>query len=505
MYESYMLNNVFRTSSSRQYSTYELSRSTLPRTISLSSRFTEYYFQPLFTPTETFPNFFEKLSYPKDTSDLLLPNLQSKKQNGEFKRANKAMKSNKRLLKKIESILSFLQASIEESNILLNENKFDSIKLSLKQNSLSRTSLVPEEITKRVTDEGLKLKLNCESISLLNLLNNWTVCYSTHKELIDTLEAYKKLVSKYVRRYYRRESNIDQLRNLLIAAKNEQMERENSINNNKWTEGHEKSVIKKRTVKRKCKCVWTQLSSYFLNFNPEIKRSLKNLEPPFIRSDSNIQFLNMSSINRLGAIAKMLQYCLDNGITVAEFMDDRTYQKIKTRLKRMEETVLTTQPGAIKDIVYCPSLTEIPFLLSLKNENIESIVGILKNSVTLPYNSCISKRREEELKEIADENRSLVAKINERIMHTKEPIVEQVKNEQFTLRIKKRCRKEKKDAKPKKQKLEDSGTDTNTTPKEHSLKTVIQLPFTIDKPKFKVLKLHQESEENGIDNISIKL
>jgi hypothetical protein len=492
MYETSRQSNLFPLSTTEMnLNAYGLSKTVLPEITHLSSNLEEYYFKPLFTPDEPFPDLFEDLLHPKNYRDLIFGSMQTEERGDQRKEDVKLsglVKSNKRLLKKIETVLRSV-SSLNEKQVM--EVGSGRMRLSLRQDGV----FLGRESEKRMTGEKLRSKLESESVCLLNLLRNWTVCSANHEELIDSMERYKSLINKYVRRSFRREHPIDQLRNLLFEAKNTQVERVNSLFQNETIEGHGKHTVKRRAIKSKHKHIWTQLSLFFLNINQDMKHSLSNFESPFIRTKDNIQFLNMLYINKLSAIAKMLQYCLDNGITVAEFMEDRTYQKIKARLKRIEDAALVYSAGTIKEVMHCPSLNEIPYLLSLKNADIGSIANVLKNNVTssLSFNYLdMPLKCEEELKKVEEKNKGMINRLNERISRAKEIPVPQIKMSKDICRVKKRKRKRKKDEKFKRQKLEDSGSDTNATPKEHSVKTTIQLPLVIDGPKFKVVRYEKE-------------
>jgi len=484
MYERYKQRNFFPLSNSEMnLNDYGLSKIVIPEIMHLSSKLEEYHFKPLFTPDQLFPKPFEDLSYPKDYKDLIFDNAQSEEKTSdalksEAVKLSKLVKSNRHLLKRIETTLTFVQSLSGEQ---LLQQSSGSIKLSLRQGAVFSM----KGSGKRMTNKELRSKLENESVCLLNLLKNWTACSANHKNVIDSMERYRKLVNKYVRRNYHKEYPINQLHNLLLEGKNAQIEGPNFLFQSQSVKNNRKHT--KRAIKSNHKYICTQLGLSFLGINQDAKRSLRNLESPFIRNKGNFQFLNMSSINKLLAIAKMLQYCLDNGITVAEFMEDRTYQKIKARLERMKEVAIVDPLGVIKDVVHCPSLDEMPFLLSLKSADIGSVADVLKNNVaSLPYTKT-PLNSEEELKRVEGRNKSIIEK-------TGEVSVLQTKMNHDICRVKRRRKKGNKDNKIKKQKIEDLGSDTNTTPKECSIKRIIQLPITVDKPKFKVLRVDQESE-----------
>lgn len=483
MYTSHKQHSLFDITDSEQVglSACEFSSVFLPEAMHFTGERTDYSFKPLFDANEPLPNLFEKLGFPKSASDLLSLRKQSADQIKRMRRLNKIKKFNKRLLRKIDSILEFAESVSSPSQ----ETGTGALKLTFNKSLITITSVRTKE--KRMTDEELRLKLESKKILLLDLLKNWTASSASHKNIIDTMESYKKLVNKYARKYHRIENSADQLCDLLLKAKNAHISSTNSLNSGE-SASH---GVKKRSTKKKHTHVWNQLNLYFMDINQDIRGSLNRFDSASPINEVNIEFLNVASINRLLAIAKMLQYCLDNGITVAEFLDDRTYQKIKARLKRLEETVLLAPPGTVKEKIYCPSLDEIPFLLLLGKDNIEGTIDTLKDSLTSVCSMNFSLKREKELVEISERNRKLVAKISERIATTKEITIPQIEidNTIFKRRYKKaKCQK--------RQKLDDSESDTNTTRKEDSLKTTVQ---SMKKPKFKVIRFPCESIEGCID------
>lgn len=455
-------------------------RSNGPKLMYLSKEFVECSsgFGSIFSESESLPNFFEELALPKDFTDLLLLDPQPKKIISEMEKTKKIMKNNKKLLTKIEATLSFLQSRTTQS--LAHDTNFQGAKLL-------PIATIP---TRRMTDEELRVKLESEKSVLLDLLKDWATSRATHKNIIGAIENYKKLVKKYIRRYHRKDNPIEQLHLLLLKAKNAYITEANSSNvTEDFIETRGKYLSKRKNIKKRDKDIWAQLNLYFMGIGENIKTTLNTLTTSLPQPEPCIQFLNMFVINRLSAIAKMLQYCLDNGITVAEFMEDRTYQKIKARLKRIDEV----SSGGI-EALYCPSLDEIPFLLSLRGENIENIINGLKSSITFQHTSITSPRSEEELKIISDKNKNIVRNVIEKIIEAKDNDMPRTEIKDIICKIRKKHKRGRKNEK-KKPKLDDYESDTNTTPKEHSLKTIMQLPSITGKLKSKVLRFYYGHSE----------
>ena len=453
-------------------------RSIVPEIMYLSEEYSSFS-KPLFTANESFLELFYQLDNSIKASDLLLPYPQQKQITSKKEELKRILKSNERTLEKIRAAIEFIQSTKYQQNPFPPVTTFKTPKLSFDKN----VSLIISLPMKRISEEELKTKIEQESTFLLDSIKDWTGSSANHENIIYTMEHYKKLVRKYIHRYCRKENPIDRLYNLLARARNTHINKANVLSSNgneNLVENQEKHVLKKKIIKTKNKCIWTQLNLWFMDINEDMKRSLDSIISTLPNSKIPIQFLNVAAINRLSAIAKMLQYCLNNGITVDEFMKDRTYQKIKARLKRMERTDIS---GGNKGTMYYPSLDEIPYLLSLRNDNIEIVVDQLKSNIILLHNTYL--RNEEELERVWSRNRRIIGKMKKKIPQTTRNTIPQKKITRVISR--KRHRKERKYEKRKIPKLEDSNSDTNTTPKEHSLKTT---PPIIDKPKFKVIKCY---------------
>ena len=124
--------------------------------------------------------------------------------------------------------------------------------------------------------------------------------------------------------------------------------------------------------------MWKRLDQYFedIDTNP-----LERLLPIPKEKQEERTFLNMEAVNRLAAIAKMLQYCDEKKINVTEFVEDRTYQKVKAKLKQ------SVVDNNTYKLIYCPSLEEIPYLLSIETEFLGKIIDCLKEDILRGFNS----------------------------------------------------------------------------------------------------------------------
>eukprot|EP00826_Nyctotherus_ovalis_P046115 TRINITY_DN5175_c0_g1_i5.p1 TRINITY_DN5175_c0_g1~~TRINITY_DN5175_c0_g1_i5.p1 ORF type:complete len:310 (+),score=38.14 TRINITY_DN5175_c0_g1_i5:209-1138(+) len=306
---------------------------------------------------------------------------------------------------------------------------------------------------------------------LTESLKYWTICAANHKDIIDAMEGYKNLVSKYVKKYYSKENSVECLCSLLTKAKCR-----GDLSPLEESESHVERLTLKKHAKAKDKHIWKLLNLHFMGIDQEVRKILKKFGSPSLRAETSTQFLDMASINRLSAIAKMLQYCLDNRITISEFINDRIYQKVSARFKLLKEA---NPQGASKEILYCPSPSEIPYLLSLDFGNIESLVVRLKSNMLAFRGASTLLAREKELKVVANRNKVMIEKVSKKTLNTEEDVMPYVEIKQIITRIEKRCKREGK------QRLNDLGSDTNTTLKESSLKSTIKFPHAVGGPKFK--------------------
>lgn len=461
----------------------EFSRMDAPEIMSISEEYMDYsfHFRPLFAINEPFPNLFENLEFARDASDLVIFYTDLKKPVVNVGKVKKMMKSNRALLKKIELVVAFLQSESEEQSLLHPKMPLNAFKQSFNKVPLPVSPLPAQE--KCGKDKGLSAKLSKAGAMLIESLKYWTVCAACHKDIIDAMEGYKSLVSKYVSRCYSKESSIERLCSLLARAK-----RKVGLGPLEESESHvERLALKRKNTSPKEKLIWKLLNLHFTEIGWEVRQLLRKFNSSSHYTKVSVKFLDIASINRLSAIAKMFQYCLDNRITISDVINDRIYQKMGARFKLLKEA---NSQGTSKEVLHCPSLNEIPYLLSLDFGNIESLVAKLKNNVLDFRRAGASLVREEKLKAIAKTNKIIIKRVGKRMLSTEEGVMPQAEATQIVSRVRKRCKRGRKEEK---QRLNDLGSDTNTTLKESSLKTTIKPPPAVGGPKFKILKSHDRT------------
>ena len=290
-------------------------------------------------------------------------------------------KSNKRISKKIEKVLSFLKV---HSNFINEE--------------LTR-SLLESKKDSNSFDNYDTTKLKLSQKNLLTEIRMWSGTEEDHKKIMDLLENYKKLIKQFMNALLNKTDRFNDICNALS-------EKEDIHSNKRKT----KRINKKAFV-------WNAINSYFTPIHSDVRRDIKSLI-----SSSNEEFhkeefelLNIVAVNRLSAIAKMLQYCNENKIAVGNFMKDRIEQKLKTRLKQKK---LLDHSIQINETL--PTMNEVSYLSSIKNSNINFVIDTLKYSL-LNWNSKLEPTidrytyLENNLKIITNKNNSRLKLLQERI------------------------------------------------------------------------------------------
>ena len=210
------------------------------------------------------------------------------------------------------------------------------------------------------------------------------------------LEKYKRLVRKYIRKHFAEDNVFTRLLTVLANAdiKHDKKPRKNGLSiqytNRKNAartadtgidldsdERHGKLVRqkarKKGTLGSKGKNVWAQLEPFFASISDDVQSAFDSLLEPqnFPEPMHDGQFLNVYAINRLCAIAKMLLYCQENEVGIPQFMEDRTYQKIKARQKQR----------AGEESIYFPTAEEVDYLLCVGKERANQVMAELKEII----------------------------------------------------------------------------------------------------------------------------
>ena len=134
----------------------------------------------------------------------------------------------------------------------------------------------------------------------------------------------------------------------------------------------------------------------------------------------DVKFLNMESINRLSAIAKMLVYCIDNKISVEEFVTNRTYQRINSHIFAAQLNP-TNNSEIQKRNQYFPSREEFSFLRTIKGEDLNHCVCCLMTKINSSSNLLDPNDHEKEFHNVMLKNKFIIKKILNKMQNDKKP------------------------------------------------------------------------------------
>jgi len=213
-------------------------------------------------------------------------------------------RSNKRLYKKTKLVLDFLKnAGINEKALKTN------MEVCVKDEVIDTMSTAIKKC--------IRSPLEKQADNLLEKIKSWSASQPDHKEIISLLENYKKAVSKYIHNKTKKTNTFTELLTILSRK------------------GHNQHIDKPNSKKKRYNVIWNTFDTFFSSAKLQISDMIERmLKKEYEVEELKDGVLNMYAVNRLAAVAKMLQYCIDNGMTINEFMEKRTYQKIKARLNQ---------------------------------------------------------------------------------------------------------------------------------------------------------------------------
>ncbi len=185
-------------------------------------------------------------------------------------------------------------------------------------------------------------------------------------------------------------------------------------------------AIRKKTHNKKSKGtyskeevekVWAELNHYFDSTPFEI---LDELRPAGTLTDFP-NLLNMYAVNRLAAIAKMLQYCSDNNLDPSKFKEGRVCQKIRAWHKMHKITSggsdgskdeFCISPYTDHEGICYPLLEELEYLLSLDLDSLPAEIAALKAVLAAPCTKSANETDTEEiLRSVSERNQQLISKM----------------------------------------------------------------------------------------------
>jgi len=305
------------------------------------------------------------------------------------------LNTNQKLNGKTKNTLELTPTTTE--SLIADKNEEDKV------NTLSSVRKRPGPfIIERVTNnkDTTNPELERTKNSILTELRTWTADTRNHKHIIDLLEKYKKLVLKYTEEYFNKINELSEFKDSLI----------NSLNNKNAMKKEEFTKYKKQK-RAKGKKIWDQVDFYLEDISPTVKKSFEKLLMSTYKNTISNGFLNIGAINQIAAIAKMLQYCNENGITINEFIEDRIYSKIKAKC-------------IVNKLVYAPNLDEIGYLMSLDTHCLNEIINSLKDRIQYKPSLIPTHSLEEQLNQLSLNNKRIIQQILKRINNPKKVDVE---------------------------------------------------------------------------------
>lgn len=219
--------------------------------------------------------------------------------------------------------------------------------------------------------------------------------------LIQILEEYKTAINRLVDRF--------EQKNMELTIERLKAYKKRSKLSKKRTAKIMKCIGEKKDTEK----VWDKLNAHFEYSPSYILEQLQ--ETP----EEELQFsslLNLHAINRLSAIAKMIQYCKENKIELKQFKEGRTPQRIKGWHKMSKITAITYGPimESYQDTYLdnkgrCyPLLSELDYLMSLNPSAIGEEITRLKVMLN-KQKDCNKPDKELELERISMHNKELLA------------------------------------------------------------------------------------------------
>ncbi len=255
-------------------------------------------------------------------------------------------------------------------------------------------------------------RLQCE---ILSSLPSWTIDSLNHVPMIKLLEDYKRTIRRLVRLWAKEEDPyeklFEQLKELRKVAESEQFKvplyfsgiagkrkrgsPEVEINGHANPQNLAKAYIKALGGKDS---PWLQTFSYFPEIPETVIDPFTAIHMPTSRSllIGNTKPLPLYAINRLSAIAKMLQYCKESRIDLEQFQKGRIRQKISAL--QLQRKCLREDPRLYPkhstfyqgnghsngttdhdSLSYPPTQDELDYLLGLDVSQIDWIITELKD------------------------------------------------------------------------------------------------------------------------------
>lgn len=314
----------------------------------------------------------------------------------------KMHRTNKRLLKKIRKTSEFLKSLNEGEisatpatlDVVSPKGTLESIQELSPGHFVLHLSTIKDEPKEHVITSQLSKNLPTnESYQLqgeiLQAVSRWSRLSYNHKTVIKLLEAYKSSVKSQIQS--KKEDPYTRLYHELHKLRDETKAEGKKVpfyfpwpfKNRCHLPTNQKDLIKEYVKSLGGKeSPWMQ-SEYFSRIPKTIIDCFREINEQSCK-DGEIPFLSLYAVNRLTAIAKMLNYCQDSRIDVQQFQQGRTKQKIAALQSRRksfleEQRIFHTENSIIEESFF--SLEELDYLLNLNLSKLDQIIDSLKSTL----------------------------------------------------------------------------------------------------------------------------
>jgi len=312
-------------------------------------------------------------------------------------------KRNEKLDRHIQKLLDFITST--------NIGEYSMKQECIKELSPGRFIININDIKHHDKDlEELKVKVLAE-------LSVWNKFSFTHKRIIKLLEEYKYLTKSLIDRetdpYTRLFNDLRILRDQSKILPHPYTSQTQEVSNKEYI----KSLGGKQSP-------WTRFE-YFAQIPQSITRNLQATTNESVEC-KEMELLSLYAVNRLAAIAKMLNYCEEFRINIEQFKNGRMKQKLaalRSQRKLIPDENSTPNSKSVHiETGYYPTSEELDYLLGLDTSRLDNVMSELKASVQY---SITENARETEMKKLLnwylDRNKALKLKLLQRISTDKVP------------------------------------------------------------------------------------
>eukprot|EP00831_Metopus_contortus_P077942 TRINITY_DN743_c0_g2_i1.p1 TRINITY_DN743_c0_g2~~TRINITY_DN743_c0_g2_i1.p1 ORF type:complete len:412 (+),score=60.81 TRINITY_DN743_c0_g2_i1:58-1293(+) len=236
-----------------------------------------------------------------------------------------------------------------------------------KRRRRSKSGQSRSSLSKRAAPASGDNELSIQEVEIQNAIAQWVLGIENHKTVIKLCEQYKKSVHSSFPSISEFESIYCKLKELTgldsISKKSPSKKSEKKLRGG--------SIKKHSSEPQEEETIWTCIDQYFIPTNlhtaAEFKRllhfgSADELQTPHL--------LNLGAINRIAALAKMLQYCQETGTPLRKFREGRITQRIVAwhkvhNTENSDWCYNKITKGRSVDEEYFPLVEEMKYLINL--------------------------------------------------------------------------------------------------------------------------------------------